>query len=38
MFYVNMHSHIMCNAQAESEIVVGYWPFSDQFQDLAEQK
>ena len=23
---------------AEPEIAVGHWPFSDQFQDLAEQK
>ena len=28
----------MCSISAEPEIAVGHWPFSDQFQDLAEQR
>ena len=30
---------IICTrTSSEPEIAVGHWPFSDQFQDLAEQK
>ena len=29
---------LVCMNCAEPEIAVSHWPFSDQFQDLAEQK
>ena len=31
--YVCIHTYVC----AELEIAVGHWPFSDQFQDLADQ-
>ena len=30
--------HTVYRYVAKPEIAVGHWPFSDQFQDLAEQK
>ena len=30
--------YLLYYEKAEPEIAVGHWPFSDQFQDIAEQK